>query len=183
MKIKKVAAICRSNKTLVICRRDGRQLIGNGHALYELRGLPQMKPEEMLRMFDDKEDQMDSWYIPGIRDMEHYDFRDDVEAEEDLRMDLPLIGSGGDLLWPLEAESGEIIFVNSELLKPIESEMMCLTLRRTAAGSPYVVVKDGFLLEAMIMPYAYMTQRLCDQMKRVWEGCCYAYAHHSDTAE
>lgn len=156
----------------MICRRDGRQLVGNGNALYELRGLPKLKPEEMLVMFDVKENDVGNWYVPGVQETAHYDFENDASSEEELRMDLPTIGYLGDTLRPLETENGQIIFINNDLLKPIESDMMRLSLRRTEGGTPYVVVKDGFLFEAMIMPYETVTETLCDNMHRLWKACC-----------
>lgn len=171
MKLKSVAAVCRSNKTLVICRQDGRQLVGNGHALYEVRGLPTMTPEEMLRMFDVKEDQMSNWYIPMERDMMPYNLGEDDQEEEELRMDLPALGYYGDLVQPMETEDGEIIFVDKALLKPIDSDFPRYFLRRKESGERYVVVKDGFLFEALLMPYDLITSELCEKLQRLWQAC------------
>ncbi len=171
MKLKSVAAVCRSNKTLVVCRQDGRQLVGNGHALYDVRGLPRMTPEEMLRMFDVKEDQVSNWYIPMERDEMPYNLTDDAPEEEELHMDLPSIGYYGDVVQPMDTEDGEIIFVDKALLKPIDGKFPRYFLRRKESGERYVVVKDGFLFEALIMPYDLITDELCEKLKRLWSAC------------
>ena len=171
MKLKAVAAVCRSNKTLVICRQDGRQLVGNGHALYDVRGLPEMMPEEVLRMFDVKETQISNWYIPDVRMEMPYNFRDDADEEEELYNDLPAIQYLGDFVQPLHTEAGEIIFVDKNLLKPIDGDMTRYFLRRKENGERYVVIKDGFLFEALIMPYDMITSVLCEKLEKLWRAC------------
>lgn len=171
MKLKAVAAVCRSNKTLVICRQDGRQLVGNGHALYDVRGLPEMMPEEVLRMFDVKETQISNWYIPDVRMEMPYNFRDDDDEEEELHNDLPAIQYLGDFVQPLHTEAGEIIFVDKDLLKPIDGDMTRYFLRRKGNGERYVVIKDGFLFEALIMPYDMITSVLCEKLEKLWRAC------------
>lgn len=171
MKLKAVAAVCRSNKTLVICRQDGRQLVGNGHALYDVRGLPEMTPEEVLRMFDVKEEQISNWYITDVRMETPYNFRDVADEEEELHDDLPAILYLGNFVQPLHTEAGESIFVDKDLLKPIDGDMTRYFLRRKENGERYVVIKEGFLFEAMIMPYDMTTSVLREKLEKLWRAC------------
>lgn len=44
-------------------------------------------------------------------------------------------------------------------------------LRIPPGGTPYIVAKAGFLLQAVIMPYDVISQQFVDNLKRLTEQC------------
>ena len=52
MKIKKVEAICKSDKRIFLYEGDGVQWIGNGMAMYPLHNMPVLDEKTIFTLFD-----------------------------------------------------------------------------------------------------------------------------------
>lgn len=178
MKIKSLAKVCASNHTVAICAHtdvdDGQlvQYIGNGHAIYAVRGLPRMNKDAMLTLFDVKEKDKSKWYAPEGVTTGGFDMQDTTDDEQPLRWELPCVHSGGAVMMPLETEEGDLYFIDKMYIAPVNQteDMLGLFLRRTEGGSPYVVAKDGFMFQAAIMPIM-INEDFVARLKRLWGGC------------
>ena len=73
---------------------------------------------------------------------------------------------------PLQTRRG-LVFIESRYLSPVSDILDVLELyeRITPRGTPYIVAKAGFLLQAVIMPYDVISQQFVDNLKRLTEQC------------
>lgn len=73
---------------------------------------------------------------------------------------------------PLQTRRG-LVFIESRYLSPVSDILDVLELyeRITPGGTPYIVAKAGFLLQAVIMPYDVISQQFVDNLKRLTEQC------------
>lgn len=149
MKIKNIAAICKKNKYAVIYERytEGGgvvQYIGDGAAAYPVTGLPALDKESLLTIFDVPEKQREAISI----------------------------AYSGKTLKPLQTRRG-LVFIESRYLSPVSDILDVLELyeRIAPGGTPYIVAKAGFLLQAVIMPHDVISQQFVDNLKRLTEQC------------
>ena len=73
---------------------------------------------------------------------------------------------------PLQTRRG-LVFIESRYLAPVSDVLDVLELyeRITPKGTPYIVAKAGFLLQAVIMPYDVISRQFVDNLKRLTEQC------------
>ncbi|MFR5717195.1 MAG: hypothetical protein ACLUD9_00220 [Anaerotignum faecicola] len=73
---------------------------------------------------------------------------------------------------PLQTRRG-LVFIESRYLSPVSDILDVLELyeRITPRGTPYIVAKAGFLLQAVITPYDVISQQFVDNLKRLTEQC------------
>ena len=168
MKIKSIAAICKKNKNIAIFERysdDGdilTQYIGDGSAVYPVVGLPQLDKESLLTIFDVK-----TLGVPaGIS------FEDTDETERHVEREGISIIYSGRTLKPIRTTRG-LVFIESRYLSPVADVLDVLELyeRRTAEGTPYIVAKAGFLLQAVIMPYDVINQQFVESLQDLTREC------------
>lgn len=155
MKIKDIAGVCRKEKEIIIYdRTDGKsvqQYVGVGAAVYKINGLPYLTSYDVATMFDLSEEQKNSWYIeqrelPASLDFD--DFSDnEIPAE---RLNISII-YGDKTLRAVATKTG-IFFVNALFLRPFKGISDAELYLRERGSNVYLVVKTGFLLNAMIMP-------------------------------
>ena len=160
MKIKSIAAICKKNKNIAIFERysdDGdilTQYIGDGSAVYPVVGLPQLDKESLLTIFDVPEKDRDNYFVKTLGVPAGISFEDTDETERHVEREGISIIYSGRTLKPIRTTRG-LVFIESRYLSPVADVLDVLELyeRRTAEGTPYIVAKAGFLLQAVIMPY------------------------------
>lgn len=82
------------------------------------------------------------------------------------------IAYSGKTLKPLQTRRG-LVFIENRYLSPVSDILDVLELyeRITPRGTPYIVAKAGFLLQAVIMPYDVISQQFVDNLKRLTEQC------------
>ena len=171
MKIKNIAAICKKNKYAVIYERytEGGvvQYIGDGAATYPVTGLPALDKESLLTIFDVPEKQREVAGIPS-----EISFEDMDANEKPVEREAISIAYSGRTLKPLQTRRG-LVFIESRYLSPVSDILDVLELyeRITPGGTPYIVAKAGFLLQAVIMPYDVISQQFVDNLKRLTEQC------------
>ena len=161
MKIKSIAAICKKNKNIAIFERysdDGdilTQYIGDGSAVYTVVGLPQLDKESLLTIFDVPEKDRDNYFVKTLGVPAGISFEDTDETERHV-----------------EREGISIIY-ESRYLSPVADVLDALELyeRRTAEGTPYIVAKAGFLLQAVIMPYDVINQQFVESLQDLTREC------------
>ena len=178
MKIKNIAAICKKNKSVVLFERydsDGEvtlQYIGDGGAVYPAIGLPLLDEESVLAIFDVPEKQREDWYVrsTGIPDGINLD---DVDGtEKPVEREAISIVYSGKTLKPLRTRRG-LVFIESRYLSPVSDVLDVLELyeRITPSGTPYIVAKAGFLLQAVIMPYDVINEQFVEKMEELTREC------------
>ena len=178
MKIKSIAAICKKNKNIAIFERysdDGdilTQYIGDGSAVYPVVGLPQLDKESLLTIFDVPEKDRDNYFVKTLGVPAGISFEDTDETERHVEREGISIIYSGRTLKPIRTTRG-LVFIESRYLSPVSDILDVLELyeRITPGGTPYIVAKAGFLLQAVIMPYDVISQQFVDNLKRLTEQC------------
>lgn len=190
MKIKNIAAICKKNKGAVLFERydsDGEvvlQYIGDGFAVYPVIGLPVLDEESVLTIFDIPEKQREDWHVrqTGIPEWINLD---DIDGTEKLveREAISIVYSGKTLK-PLRTRRG-LVFIESCYLSPVSDVLDVLELyeRITPSGTPYIVAKAGFMLQAVIMPYDVINQQFVDKLQELTRECAISLDLRKQEAE
>lgn len=163
MKIKSIAAICKKNKNIAIFERysdDGdilTQYIGDGSAVYPVVGLPKLDKESLLTIFDVPEKDRDNYFVKTLGVPAGISFEDTDETERHVEREGISIIYSGRTLKPIRTTRG-LVFIESRYLSPVADVLDVLELyeRRTTEGTPYIVAKAGFLLQAVIMPSVHL---------------------------
>ena len=163
MKIKKIAATC---KEMGICllydRVDAEgcveQWIGNGAAMYPVRGMPYLEIDNVATMFELTAEQAEKMQMSKRPAPESIDLRD--AAPNDVAIDQLgcAIKYGGREILPVKTAEGVVRFINSGFLAPAEISGGDPELweRRGPNGTPYIAVKRGLMLQAVVMPMDHM---------------------------
>ena len=178
MKIKSIAAICKKNKNIAIFERysdDGdilTQYIGDGSAVYPVVGLPQLDKESLLTIFDVPEKDRDNYFVKTLGVPAGISFEDTDETERHVEREGISIIYSGRTLKPIRTTRG-LVFIESRYLSPVADVLDALELyeRRTAEGTPYIVAKAGFLLQAVIMPYDVINQQFVESLQDLTREC------------
>lgn len=86
-------------------------------------------------------------------------------------IDLSIVYSGKTLK-PLRTRRG-LVFIESRYLAPVSDVLDVLELyeRFTPSGTPYIVAKAGFLLQAVIMPFDVISQQFVERLQELTEQC------------
>lgn len=178
MKIKNIAAICKKQKAVVLFNRyhsDGEtvtQYMGDGAAAYPISGLPELDDESILTIFDIPEKQREDWLVRYMAIPEGINF-EDTDANERMieRGDLSIVYAGKTLR-PLQTRRG-LVFIEHRYLSPVSDVLDVLELyeRFTPSGTPYIVAKAGFLLQAVIMPYDVINAQFVERLQELTRQC------------
>ena len=174
MKIKSIAAICKKNKNIAIFERysdDGdilTQYIGDGSAVYPVIGLPPLDAESLLTIFDVPEKDRDNYFVKTLGIPAGISFEDTDATERQVEREGISIIYSGRTLKPIHTTRG-LVFIESRYLAPVADVLDVLELyeRRTTEGTPYIVAKAGFLLQAVIMPYDVINQQFVESFSRL----------------
>ena len=153
MKIKKIEALCKSDKRIILYDGDGVQWIGNGCAAYPLHNMPVLDETNVFTLFDVAEKDREKYYLRSEELPVALDFNDSSDTEvmlDRVPIDLYISGHG---VAPYVGSSG-IIFVETRYLAPFIKQEGGFELyeRFTKIGKPYIAVKSGLFLVGVIMP-------------------------------
>ena len=148
------------------------QYIGDGAAAYPVTGLPALDKESLLPIFDVPEKQREDWFVQVAGIPSEISFEDMDANEKPVEREAISIAYSGKTLKPLQTRRG-LVFIESRYLSPVSDILDVLELyeRITPGGTPYIVAKAGFLLQAVIMPYDVISQQFVDNLKRLTEQC------------
>lgn len=190
MKIKNIAAICKKNKSVVLFERydsNGEvalQYIGDGGAVYPVVGLPTLDKESVLTIFDIPEKQREDWYVRSTGIPEGISLDDVDETEKPVEREAISIVYSGKTLKPLRTRRG-LVFIESRYLSPVSDVLDVLELyeRITPSGTPYIVAKAGFLLQAVIMPYDVINQQFVGKLEELTRQCAISLDLRKQEAE
>lgn len=178
MKIKSIAAICKKKKYVMLIKREDRfgnilQYVSDGGAIYSVEGLPELDKDSLLTIFDIPEKQRDKWIVTTLSDIPGKIELDDTVANEKPveREEISIVYSDR-ALKPIQTGQG-IVFIESRYLSPTSDvlDVLQLYVRYTEGGVPYIAVKAGFLLQAVIMPFDVINPQFVKNIRELAEQC------------
>ena len=179
MKIKSIATICKKQKQIVIFNsyhgETVTQYIGDGGAVYPISGLPELDEESVLTIFDVPEKQREDWNVRQMGIPEGINLEDTDKDEQMItRGDLSIVYAGKTLK-PLQTRRG-LVFIESRYLSPVSDVLDVLELyeRFTPSGTPYIVAKAGFLLQAVIMPHDVINAQFVERLQELTRQCAFS---------
>lgn len=188
MKLKNIAAICRKNRRIVLFekrygnREIAAQYIGDGNAAYLVTGLPTLDAGSLLAIFDISEKERDAYslsmyIVGGTGKLEHISFEDIDAGERPVEREQLSITYSGMTVVPIQTRRG-LIFIESRYLLPLffDSTVPELYERTATDGTPYIAVKKGMFLQAVIMPINIISRQFTETLERLAAGCTYAIA-------
>ena len=183
MKLKAIEKICKAAKTVILWpTEDGRVFAGNGGAFYLLPdALSKIPARDMLDVFDVPADKQSDWSARECEPNERGEkmFADGGVAEKGVEPVEMTLGICGDVLQPI-GNAFEMHLIDEIYLKPLEDESGIRYFLRHAGDTPYIAVKSGMLLHAVIVTKK-IAQKVCTRMVQtiteaartqtgLWEG-------------
>ncbi|MGI5895173.1 MAG: hypothetical protein ACOX6P_11400 [Candidatus Merdivicinus sp.] len=178
MKIKKIAAICKPWKqvNLITIKSDVRQIaaqyIKAGAAIYPVRGLPAMNPEQLLTLFDIPEDKRKDWKAEECEpDPDRYCLLDNRAEDQPVDM-IPISLEWGDQkLQPVKTSRG-VKLIPVELFGPLElgTGMFELFERENSFGNLYLIAKVGMILQGIIFPEINLSETRMETFRELYRG-------------
>lgn len=175
MKVKALVAICKRQKRFFLY--DGNensnvQWLGDGCAVYPLLKMPPLNEQNIYTIFDIPEKQQSKMHFTQNSLPEGIEFEDVAACENMLDPAKIEIGYAGRILRPLHTSYG-LIFIDVQYLSPLSdmADMIELYERVDRSGNPYIAVKNGFMLVAIIMPYKVIKPDFVEQLKELTKHC------------
>ncbi len=166
MKIKQIEKILKSQKRIIISEARGAQWLSDGVAVYPVYNLPKLTEENIFPLFDIPEEKRDKFYFKASSLPTFLNFEDSDENEQMIdRGDFSILVNGR-ILEPLKTSRG-IVFIKSRYLKPIDDDEAGFVLyeRISEYGRPYIVVKRGFILQAVIYPENFIDDKFVESLE------------------
>lgn len=174
MKIKKMIAICKQNKTITLYNSRDGQWISDGYAMFPMYDLPTFDANSICRTYDITEKQQNKIAfrieaaLPTV-----LNFEDNIDDEQMLTSgDLVLI-DGGRKLIPYITERG-IAFLDGkymEVVSDYEDSGISVYARTAPDGSLYFAVKSGFVVIGMITPVRVINDEFVKRIKNLSKMC------------
>lgn len=162
MKIKKVEAICKSDRRISILNDPvtGAQWLGNGTAMYLLDGMPTLDASTIFTLFDIAEKDHEKYILREDLLPDRYNFSDSDDYEYILDRSSLSVTFNGYTGIPFKSDIGAI-YIESRYLAPLDKTPKGyeLYLRYTEDRHPYVAVKSGLFIIAVILPCIVFIQK------------------------
>ena len=179
MKLKAIASMCKRSKQIMLVdigvdNQCCVQWVGDGTAMYPLYGMPHLEEDQIYTLFDVPEKDVGKMMFNSFRTDDDecigLNFADTDNEEHELeQIGLSLVVGSG-IVRPYRTSNGGVLFLDTAALTPINDALDYLTMheRTTRAGQTYVAVKNGLLLQGIIMPMKIEKRQL---MNRLLELC------------
>lgn len=162
MKISKIIGLCKSSRTLNLHNDELNQIqwISNGSAIFPLMDMPRFDCQSLCNTYDISDSQQSKMTIKeNVKMPNSFDYSDSASRENEIKK-LPFSIRYGAYDTVLFETSYGVMFVESDLLSPL-SDYSDVNLkyyeRYTLADLPYLAVKNGFVLIALVLPLDNMT--------------------------
>ncbi len=171
MLLKHIEALCKHSKTISILETDTCQWISDGFACYPLLKMPKLNEKTVLTVLNIPESK-EAKYSVTVKPMhEHFNTGDHDAHEKEIEKEwMPIMNAK-----PMKTSEG-ITFINFRFLKPLQDlEQPRFFERKTETGQIYIVVKEGFLINAIIMPTTMINEGFVKSMRELAEQCEIAY--------
>lgn len=169
MIIMNLAAMCRKTKYIAMFEDElnGIQWIGTLRGVYPAYGVPRMDTEQIKFLFDIPEEKKAECYSNNVGEIRNvWDVSDGASDNEAISMKLPMF-YGGKMLTPLQTSTG-VAFIDEDYLRPIENRAETkLYERYTESGKLYIVLKNGMMVEGLILPEEIKAKPLLERMNQI----------------
>lgn len=181
MKVEKIIGLCKKSGVLRLYAgaTEGEQWISDGYAMFPLLNLPIFDEETICRAYDISEKKAEKMLIKYEL---HLPSR--INIENDTPDEIPCeIGDellGGAI--PITTSRG-MMFIHRKYLQPFNDtpeELLYIFERQTSDGQTYFVVKIGFILSAIVMPYDCVNEAFVERLKNAYEQCKIALANKTE---
>ncbi len=150
MNITKIVNICKKTKRLDLYQIGDIQWIGDGFAMYPLLGAPRFTAESIRATYDlpDSVTIRENQPVPRV-----LCFDDICISENQVFYEKIQICPGGSDLLSLRTQRG-VTFIQRKYVDPVDDGAPAIGIyeRINDAGTLYIVIKRGLMLEAVIMP-------------------------------
>ena len=196
MKLSKYAKLVKNEGYCNVVHVVGSGIwLGTQEAIFRATELPDMEGEDQVRTVLDmtekawKKVYMTESHAESVRNilgMNLAEFEKGEQKTEKLKM---VAAYCGHLVSVLRCENdGEIIFYDESLTGPIaeeikNSEYIIYTVRKTASGQRYLVVRNGLNVLAAIMPVQVVTQEFLADLSEFQAICTEQYYREKDRAD
>lgn len=166
MIIKKIAKLCKARKriALYVDKRGSCQWIGDGCCLYPLYGMPELDEETVFAVLDIPEDKREGYTVS-------YEAWPNTINADDEADERPLLNSPCGIVWkdtklmPMRTSLG-LWFYSPDYLDPLRDlENFEFYERETPGGQPYLAIKTGLLLRAIILPKLPEPEAIAEHLK------------------
>ena len=158
MKLKKIAAICKAEGTAIlwdVTDSEGvvHQWICAGGSSYPVEGLPYLTQEQMTRVLDLSEKQIEKMKIEHTPAPKSFDFSDTADGEIEAKEWPFSVVYGGTVYLPVSCEE-RTLFLDFARLTPIVAEYKDISvwLRESPNGLSYYAIKAGMLCVGIVAP-------------------------------
>lgn len=170
MKLSKIGALCRAVKRFIIYRtRRGEQWLSDGYAIFPLRDMPRLEPDNVFLIFDVPEEKRGKMLFDEKDELPcGLDLSEDTEDKFPLHPVPMAIGYRGAVLYPYFVGS-RIIFIDKKSLDCFENGIE-LFERKFTDGRSYIVVKKGFFIEGALMAAEVACAELADNLSDMGEA-------------
>ena len=178
MKLKKVAALCKKHKRALIFQQWkypstggpkylAKQFISDGYAAYSAHGLPELTKESLLQIFDVKQEDFEKWRVSVDELPDSLDFRDDIDDETRIETFYWPIVRNDETIYVFGTEENGVLFAKEDHIAAVgDSGYRIYFERRTReSGNPYIAVKNGVMLEAIILPTNILTESVIQDFR------------------
>lgn len=174
MKISKIKSICSKRKSVGLYQKIAKdtviQYISDGYAMFIVDNLPFLDKRALLTLFDIPERMWQKWNV-----CERTEFGlnvEDTTLDEQIIEDFGIsVVHNGEIYRTLYTSEG-IVFINSSYIAPL-TDLTNIEFyeRQTNAGQIYIVIKEGLLFKAAIMPYKMISENYIKSLKRHYAEC------------
>jgi hypothetical protein len=155
MKINKITTLCKARQTVNIfdTGEGNPQWIGDGRSGYLLAAMPEFDEETICTFLEVPEDKRNKWTVycgPVPDDICIYD---EDEGEQPANwLPFHIIKNSVELL-PVLGDD-HVYYIDVKYLAPVldAKDKLSMWVRRDEQGYAYIVIKDGFLIQAYIIP-------------------------------
>lgn len=184
MKISKFSRLAQRAKYLDIIyfSGSGTTWMSNGYGFYSTMSFPRISDVgEILTAFDITRKAAEDMHFgnlaydspDGLQDID----LDNYSSEEADAQVMQVVISVGDRILKAVKAAGQLIFFDGSLLGPIQDELtdddgyIRHYVRRNAKGTPYIVIKNGTIAIAAIMPVKVLNSLFMDALKDFYGLC------------
>lgn len=184
MKLKSYITLMKNEACCNIITVHGEVWLGVRGAMYRAPSMPPIHGNEQVRaVMDLTEKQVNKIFISeyhedDIDSLLGYDCSDGISTGEQPAETMPVIAQfGADSYSALRTNDNELIFYDSVYIAPLadilkdHGESLSFSVRKTDEGQRYIVVKDGMITVAAIMPVSVDFKNYLERLAK-FEALC-----------
>lgn len=179
MKLSKFATLVKREGCCNVYRVENDAVwLGTRGALFRAGGLPEIHGRDEVRVIlslSEKQMEKIMVYEHDCNDLSAVAGMNLRDYDEREKVAKPAVNIGL-IHTAVKADDGELIFYDTNYLSPLSDELkdsdyMETTIRRAYSGQPYIAVKDGFDILAVIMPMQIVNDEYIARLQE-YEAMC-----------